>query len=183
MSKNLLYLLLIVASAALYFLAIKPLYTGVGGVIQPEQSVQSLRLLNSQYDDTLSQAGSLVSQAKTLSAQYDRITNEDKIKMSIMVPDSIDKVRLLNEVRAIGQDAGFALTDLSSGEGLSSQNGKGTASVSFSVRTTYPQFKVLMNNFEKSMRLFSIDSVSFNAAEKEGDLTTYQVRLLTYYLK
>lgn len=184
MSTNLRNLLLIIASFSLYYVAIKPLYTGVGGVMQPERSIQTLRVLNTQYDDTLSKADDIMKQAETLRAQYARVSAEDKAKMAVMVPDSVDQVHLLSEVRSIGEDAGFALTDIlytaGSNGGVST---KGTASISFSVKTTYPRFKVLMNNFEKSLRLFSVDSVSFAVPVKEGDLTTYQVRLQTYYLK
>jgi hypothetical protein len=183
MSKNLLYLLLISASFALYFIAIKPLYTGAGGVMQPEKGIKDLRTLNSQYDDTLSRADALMNQAESMHAQYSRVTEEDKAKMAVMVPDSIDKVRLLSETLGIAMDAGFALNDLSYAESGGVLGGKGGISLSFSVKTTYPRFKVLMNNFEKSMRLFSIESVSFTAPEKETDLTTYQVKLQTYYLK
>lgn len=184
MSKNLLNLFLIILSAASYFLVIKPVYTGVGGIMQPEQSVQSLRTLNSQYDSTLEQATGLMSEAETLRSQYSRISAEDKAKMAIMVPESIDKVRLLSEVYGIGQAAGFALNDLTYSESNSSSAGsRGTVNISFSVKTTYPRFKALMDNFEKSMRLFSINSVSFMTGGKEGELITYQVKLETYYLK
>lgn len=183
MSKNLLHLLLIISTFALYFVVIKPLYTGAGGVMQPEQSIQRLQLLNRQYDDTLSQADSLFSQAETLRAQYSKITDADKAKMAIMVPDSIDKVHLLSEVRSVGEDAGFALSDIMYTEVGNALDSKGVVSISFSVKTTYPRFKALMDNFEKSMRLFSVDSVSFSSPGKEGELTTYQVKLLTYYLK
>lgn len=184
MSKNLLNLLLIIASFALYYVAIKPLYTGVGGVMQPEYGIKTLSALNSQYDDTLSKADDIMKQADTLRAQYARVTPEYKAKMAIMVPDSVDQVHLLSEVRGIGEDAGFALTDILFTEGSGGGTSpKGTVSISFSVKTTYPRFKVLMNNFEKSLRLFSVDSVTFAVPTKEGELTTYQVKLQTYYLK
>lgn len=184
MSKNLLHLLLIIASFSLYYVAIKPLYTGVGGVMQPEKSIQTLSALNTQYDDTLSKADDIMRQAETLRAQYAKITSEDKAKMAIMVPDSVDQVHLLSEVRGIGEDAGFALTDILFTEGgTGGVSSRSAAFISFSVKTTYPRFKVLMNNFEKSLRLFSIDSVTFAVPTKEGDLTTYQVKLQTYYLK
>lgn len=166
----------------MYFLAIKPLYTGEGGIIHPAQSVKALRSLNSQYDGTLKNAESLVNQAKTMRAQYSAISPEDKAKIAVMVPESVDKVRLLSEVYGLGEDAGFSLDSLSYTDG-GSIAGKGIVNISFSVKTTYPRFKVLMDNFEKSMRLYSIEGVSFVSPQKEGDLITYQVRLKTYYLK
>lgn len=183
MSKNLLNLLLVVATVAVYLMAIKPLYTGQGGIVQPEQSVKDLMTLNKQHDEALEKAESAMSQADSLKAKYERVSDEDKAKMAIMVPDKIDKVRLLSEVLNVAQDAGFFLSDLSYSEGGNASGGKSAVTVSFSVKTTYERFKALINNFEKSMRLYSVDSVSFTSPEKEGDMITFQVKLQTYYLK
>lgn len=183
MSKNLLNLLLIVATVAVYMLAIKPLYTGQGGVIQPEKSIKDLSNLNSQYDNTLEKAGSLVDQANDLRSEYDAVSPEDRAKLAVMVPDKINKLQLLDEVGRIAEEAGFVLNELSYSEIGSSAPGRGSASISFSVKTNYVQFKKLMDTFEKSMRLFSIGNVEFNVPEKEDELTTYRVRLETYFLK
>lgn len=183
MSKSLLNLLLLASTFALYFLLIQPVYTGVGGVWQPAQSVESLRTLNAQYDETLSQANDLYGQAETLRGQYSRISNDQKTKMAIMVPDSIDKVRLLSEVHSIAVQSGLTFNELSYSDGTALPNGRGSAGISFSVKTSYPQFKALMDNFEKSLRLFSIQNVSFATGEREGDNMTYQVKLETYYIK
>ena len=183
MSKNLLNFLLVASIFALYFLLIGPLYKGVGGVWQPQESVQSLIELNKQYDEALAQADSLAVQAKTLKTEYDRVNPEEKAKMQIMVPDSIDKVRLLSEISGIVASTGLVVSDLSYGDGSASPNGRGSVIVSFMVRTTYPNFKEFIGAFEKSMRLFSIQSVAFTVPEKQGDLTTYQVRLEAYYIK
>lgn len=181
MSKNLLTLLLAVASFAVYYLAVGPIYNGTGGVWQPSASIQSLKVLNKQYDETLSQADTLLGQADQLRAQYMGLTEEQKSVMKIMVPDSIDKVRLLSEVSNVLLKSGFAPNDLSFADGVSSSS-RGASAISFSVRTTYPKFKELMDDFEKSMRLFSVQSISFSS-DKESDISTYQVKLETYFIK
>jgi hypothetical protein len=183
MSKNLLNLLLIVTVFAMYYLVINPLYNGTGGVWQPAESIQVLRTANVQYDETLAQADNLFNQAQTLRAQYANISPEQKARMELMVPSSVDKIRLLDEVEAIGEETGVALDNLSYSEGATGPSGLGSAGVSFIVKTNYPTFKELMDNFEKSLRLFSVQNVSFTAPAKEGDPITYQVKLTTYYLK
>lgn len=182
MSKTLLNLLLIVATFAVYYLVIGPVYTGMGGVWQPAESVQSLKLLNTQYDETLAQADNLYSQAETLRSQYARISNDQKEMMKVMVPDSIDKVRLLSEVNNVFAQTGFTPNELAYSEGNSTPT-RGVVNISFSVKTNYTRFKQLMDVFEKSMRLFSVQSVTFETPEKEGEPTSYQVKLETYYLK
>jgi hypothetical protein len=182
MSKNLLSLLLAIASFAVYYLIIGPVYKGTGGIWQPEASIQSLKELNKQYDETLMQAEGLLGQAEQLQSQYSRISDDQKSIMRVMVPDSIDKVRLLSEVSNILLQSGFSPRELSYSDG-STVGGRGSASLSFSVRTTYPKFKELMDTFEKSMRLFSIQNVTFSASQKESDPTSYQVKLETYFIK
>jgi hypothetical protein len=183
MSKSLLYLLLIISTFAVYYLIIGPLYTGTGGVWQPAESVQALQVLNRQYDETLMQADSLRAEAQTLQKEYQNISDDQKAEMKIMVPDSIDKVRLLSEVSSILVQSGFSAQDLAYSEGAVRTDGRGSAALSFTVKTTYPRFKELMDTFEKSMRLFSIQGVTFSAPDKETDLTSYSVRLETYYIK
>jgi hypothetical protein len=183
MSKNLLSLLLLVATFAVYYLLIGPLYKGTGGVWQPTESVQSLMALNTEYDQTLALADSLYSQATSLQAQYSKISVDDKAKMAIMVPESIDKVRLLSEVSNLVESTGLTASDIGVTDGNSALPGRGVMNVSFTVKTNYPKFKELMDDVEKSMRLYSIQNVTFSAPAKEGDLTSYQVQLQTYYLK
>lgn len=183
MSKNLLNLLLIVTVFAMYYLVISPIYNGIGGVWQPALSIPQLRNMNAQYDTTLAQADTLYNQAQTLRAQYANVSPEEKQKMEMMVPNSVDKIRLLDEVDAIGKKTGLALDSLSYSEGTSAINGLGAAGISFIVKTNYPKFKELMDNFEKSLRLYSVQTVTFSSPAKDGDLTSYQVKLNTYYLK
>lgn len=183
MSKSLLNLLLVVATFAVYYLLIGPLYTGTGGMWQPAESVQSLKQMNTQYDETLAQADDLYNQAETLKSQYMRVSNDQKAVMQVMVPDSIDKVRLMSEVNSIIEQSGLQPSELAYLDNTSNNNTRNTAGISFSVKTTYPAFKKMMDNFEKSMRLYSIQNVMFTASDKDGEPTTYQVKLETYYLK
>lgn len=178
MSKNLLSLLLAVASFAVYYLLINPLYTGAGSVWQPEYSVESLQSLNKEYDVTLEQVNGLKAQANTLRTDYEKITDDQKQKMKLMVPDSVDKVRLLDEVSTMMQEAGFASQSLNVAESGGQIPGY---NISFNVKSNYDDFKSLMEVFEKSLRLYSVQSVNFSTPDT--GLTTYSVVLSTYYLK
>ncbi|MFA5132461.1 MAG: type 4a pilus biogenesis protein PilO [Candidatus Paceibacterota bacterium] len=183
MSPKLLNLLLIISSFAMYYLLINPLYTGVGPIWQPENSVTSLRSLNQQYDDVLAQAESLNKEAEDLRKKYNSLDADSKKKMETMVPTSIDPVRFLSEVNKIAAESGIALVSTSYSDTPKSATTPAAYQLSFSVKTTYAKFKEFMSNYENSLRLFTLQSVSFSAPEKEGDLTTFQVKLNTYYLK
>lgn len=184
MSKNLLNILLAISSFAVYYLIINPLYTGVGSVWQPSQSVTSLRDLNTKYTEAIAQASALQIQADTLKTQYSGLSDESKQKMEVMVPDSIDPVRLINEVSNIGNQSGLFLGNLAYNTSpASNANKQGSYVVSFSVTTTYPKFKELMHNIETSLRLFTIKSVAFTIPAKDNSLIDFQVKLETYYMK
>jgi hypothetical protein len=183
MSKNLLNTLLLVASFALYYVVINPLYTGAGSVWQPAQSIGALRASDDDYTETLRQAEELFKQAETLNKQYESVSSETKEKMKLMVPDTIDAVRMINEVNYIANQTGLTLGDLSYTQNTNATGPKATYSVSFSVKTTYTKFKELMANYETSLRLFQIQSVTFSVPEKQGELTNFQVKMETYHLK
>lgn len=183
MSPKLLNLLLLVASFAVYYLVLNPLYTGVGTIWQPEQGVSAVRDLNNQYRDTLAQADLLYKQAEGLRTDYGKVQADTKQTMTMMVPDSIDPVRLVSEVSNIASQAGVALGDISYAANSDNDPLLGSYTVSFNVKTSYSKFKELMRNYETSLRLFTIQSVSFGIPQKEGDLITFQVKLETYYLK
>ncbi len=184
MSKNLLNLLLAVGTFSIYYLVISPLYTGVGSVWQPEQGITTLQSTNTQYDSTLLQVEGLYKQAETLRSQYASLSEESKQKMSVMVPEIIDPVRLVSEVSSIGLVSGVMLRDLDVTE-LSAVTGsaRGGYRVGFTVDTTYTKFKELMHNFETSMRLFSIQGVSFTVSPKDDSIMSFQVKLETYTMK
>jgi hypothetical protein len=182
MSKTL-KLLLAISTFAVYYLIISPLYTGAGTLWQPNQSIQALQSLNTQYDNTLVEATTLRQQAESLKAEYTQVSDEQKARMSVMVPTSIDRVRLLSEISSIINQTGLSVQDISVSDSVSTLDNTGAVMVTFSVSTTYDSFKALMDKLEKSLRLFSVSSIAFTSPEKEGDLTRYTVRMETYYIK
>lgn len=180
MSKNLLTLLLAVTTFALYYLLINPLYNGEGGIWQPAYSIKELQRMNKEYAETKAQGESIKNQADQLKAEYMKIPQDKKDKMKIMVPPSIDKVRLLSEISRMLNQEGYSSKDLVVTEN-SVPNYYGN-SVNFRVSTTYEEFKQLIDVFDKSMRLFTLKSVEFTVPSKEGDLTNFNVTLNTFYL-
>lgn len=183
MSPKLLNILLLIGSLAIYYLVIGPLQTGEDtGVWSPDKSIDALVDLNKQYDQTIPQIDKITEQAKSLNKIYTELNSNEEMRrnLQLMVPSEVDEVRLLNEVSKIAGQGGIAIKDLT----VKDKSGAFPKySVTFSLETTYPKFKDFITNYEKSMRLFTIESVSFNAPLKEGDLTKFNVILSTHYLK
>lgn len=179
MSPKLLNILLIIATGTLYYLFINPIYSGIDtGIWSPgEENIKSLIVLRDQYDATIKGIDGISSKANALQKRYDSFDDETKTKMMIMVPDSINTIKLLSELTSIADQAGFPLDSI----GVKDRGGE--YSVSFTVVTTYTKFKDFITHWEKSMRLFTLQSVTFSPGKTDEDALKFNVDLTTYYLK
>lgn len=161
-----------------------PIWTGNGSLWVPEGGgISTLRNMESQYKDASLKATELFEQGNELKLQYNAVDDQVKQKMILMVPLKIDKIRLLSEIDNIANQSGIALSNVSVNETSSSDKLKGSYEVSFSVKTNYTDFKKFMRNYENSLRLFTLESVNFNAPEKIDEPINFKVLLKTYYLK
>ena len=183
MSKNLLNVLLIISSFAICYLVIIPLYSGASDLLPIKMGISDLSNKNSQYDQAIKQVNDATLKISQLQTGYMSFPNDVKQMMNIMVPDSIEPVRLMSEVNSIANKSGLMLQDVSASKDTSPSSYADKYSVSFSVSTTYDLFKALMAKYETSLRLFNIDAVSFSAPQKDGDLINFQVKLSTFYIK
>lgn len=184
MSPKLINILLLVSTFAVYYLLMVPIWSGNGSLWTPTGGgINTLRSTESQYIDASLKATDLFDQGNELKSQYKDVSDEIKQKMILMVPLKIDKIRLLSEIDNIASQSDIALSNVSVNEVSSSDKLKGSYDVSFSVKTTYPEFKKFMRNYENSLRLFTLESVNFSAPEKVDGPIDFKVLLKTYYLK
>lgn len=172
-------ILLIAASMALYYLIISPLYSGGTSLLFAEgQDITTLTKTRDTYDKTIEEVPRLIALGQNLKKGYDSIQEEDRKKILTMVPVSVDDIKLLSEITNIGAESGVIL------EGMGIKDmGAGEYSVSFNVSTTYTNFKNIMTFWEKSMRLFTLQSVTFTPGKSEIDPIKFSVALSTYYMK
>ena len=112
MSSKLLSLLLLVITAALYMLVISPVYSGEGNIWAPSSGISNLKSLNKQYTSTLVQIDTIERGAEALYKDYTNLNPEVLSKMNILLSDSVDQVKLRNEVVTIASRSGLALEEL-----------------------------------------------------------------------
>lgn len=178
MSPKLLNSLLIVASFVIYYYIVNPLYFGSPSVyFDNEKSIPKLTEKIRTYDKTIEAVSLLKNHAKVSSAQFEALTEEDKKKILTMVPVEINDIKLMSELTKIGIDSGVMI------EGMGVKDKGGYYSVSFNITTTYTNFKEVMKFWESSMRLFSLQSVSFSPGKTEEDMIKFNIELYTYYMK
>ncbi len=155
-----------------------PLYSGEDvGVWAPENNVKSLIQQREDYTKTIEGVNTIIAQAKNITKQYEGIDDETRRKLSIMIPDSINEIKLYAELTRIGAQANLPLEAI----GLKDK-GLGEYTVSLTVKTTYTNFKKFISYYEKSMRLFTLESVFFAPAREENAEVKFNVELTTYYL-
>lgn len=178
MSPKLLNILLIISSWALYNYIVSPLYFGEDSFIfAAGQDINSLVEKRNTYDKTIAAVPEIINQAKAVKGNYDNLSEEDKKKILVMVPVSVNDIKLMSELTNIGVESGIPL------EGMGIKDKGGTYSVSFSVMTTYANFKKIITYWENSMRLFTLQSVSFNPGKTEDEIIKFNIELYTYYMK
>lgn len=113
MSRNLVTILLLVSSFAVYYLGISPMYSGEGSIWRPSNGLKQLIDLKKQYEETVNEAKQLSSKAQSLTSEYNNVSDDDKEILKVMIPNEIDPVRLLSEINGIANDAGVVFKDLS----------------------------------------------------------------------
>lgn len=182
MSKKLLNILLLLVAFVTYYIFIGPLYSGTGGVFSFGEGVKTLKNKRAEYDSALVEARKLVADAGGKMEAYNKISSEEKKKISIMVPESVDTLRLLHEISMLSITSGMPFTNLAVSDAVPTSNGKGVITINLSVKTTYSRFKEFMKVIESSMRLLAVRSVTFSAPETDGEPVTFSVILETYYL-
>jgi len=184
-------IVLIAIPLALYFEVMVPLYKGGGTLYVPTKTITGMNRLSSEYDLAINQARDLVTQASALKKQYEEMPQETKDKLNIMIPQASstpsDPVRVMDEITTVITDAGFSANTISYKEKADLGQGKSGYTIGFSVKGSYAKFKELITALQSSLRIYSIQGISFSAAEpQEGmpqGLVDFRVTLETYYLK
>lgn len=178
MSPKILNILLIISSVVLYYYVVDPLYSGADSTFfSGDKNIPKLIEKRNTYDKTIEAFPLILSQAATNQKQFEALQQDDIKTIMTMVPVSVDDIKLMSEITNIAAESGIPLDNM----GIKDKIGEYT--VSFTVLTTYTNFKKIIALFEKSMRLFTLQSVSFTPGKTEEDLVKYNVEFSTYYMK
>jgi Tfp pilus assembly protein PilO len=190
MNRNTTAIILIVLAIAIYF-------TFTSGKIEELKAIQSV---NAQYQEAIDNAGKLVEVRDSVLSAYNSISETDRQRLNKLVPDNVDNVRLIIDVKDdIAARHGLVLKSIKTaspeaGEGgagvnpetgeplpVSSQDKYGVVSLSFSVTTSYENFLNFLKDLEASLRIMDVSKLTIVA----NDQGTYDfgVEVKTYWLK
>lgn len=169
------------------------------------QAVKNLKVVAAQYNTALTNSRELQQQRDSLNAKYRAISPDALVRLSKLLPDNADNIRLVIDIQQMAQSYGMSLSAIkfdagqtaaatsAAGNQLAAGTPANVAQASkdygvfdleFSTTSSYDNFLSFLKDIESSLRLTDIQSVTFSSGDvaKIG-LTTYTVKLRTYWLK
>lgn len=170
-------IILLIISFVLYYYVVSPLYFGTDSFFVIGDNISTLQQKSKTLDKTIAAYAVLEKQAKDSLNAYNNISPEDKQKIMVMVPEQVDDIKLMSELTNIGIASGVPI------EGMGVKDKEGSYLISFSVTTTYDNFKKVMATWENSRRLLSLKSFTFAPGKTNDDKLKFTIELVAYYLK
>ena len=146
--------------------------------------IKELKVEEEQYAEALKRSEDLNAIHDRLLTIYNGISTRDLERLEKLLPDTIDSIRLLIDMDGIAAKNGLTLSGLSA-QPESTDNEPGTVGVvqmQFSTIASYQKFKDFMRDVESSLRVFDINSLSFNQTAGGGDNFNYSVDISTYWM-
>jgi Tfp pilus assembly protein PilO len=172
--RNIIALLLIIASVGIFYGYIKPEWATVG----------ELKSQVTQYDTTLQQADDAIQKLVDDQAKIKSISASDLQRLNVLVPDSLNTINMIIDFSNISSNYGLSIKNIKivPGANSSSKYHYNSAGLSFSVNSSYDNFKQFLNGIESSLHIIDVTSVSFTPDAK-SNLYNFSVTLNTYWLK
>lgn len=170
MSPKLLNILLVLIPLVAYYGFFEPLYTGKPGIVwTPESSIRALQSTHVSYINANNLVSEATSGIKKINDNYKAISATTTKKVETMLPDTIDRFKLRNEVLAIADSAGVSITNIIITDDARVANKDAKAFlVTFGVKARYADLKKLFQEYEKSTRFYSIDKMAISLADSKG---------------
>lgn len=182
--KFLLQILFIGGAITIFVLYINPTYA----IIQQKQD--NLK----QLEDANKKAIELNKKRDQLLSDKNKITTDQLTRLSKMLPDGVENVRLIIDIKNITNEylkqdpaspkvVGGVDKKTNTGTAIIGPNGKpyGTVGVTFGVTTTYDKFIGFLEYLEDNLRLVDITDISFTPADNGN--YSFSIGLQTYWLK
>ncbi len=200
MSPKILNLLLILISPVIYFGYLNPAYTGAPGLVwTPTNSILALKSQNVQYVNTVNQVDLVQAEINKIATNYKNVPATTTEKLGILLPTSIDQIKLRNEIITMAAKHGIAVKNIKIDSKPGAATGLNFYKVSFGMNARYPVFKKFIEDYEKNMRFFILESFSIeNQSNKETesdnqtatvvstgdpDVLTISISSRVYYIK
>ncbi len=182
--------LLIILSIGLFFMYVDPTYNNVQEIIQEQE----------RFDEALDKSKELQMIRDELLAKYNTFSTSDLNRLSKLLPDNVDNVRLVLDIDHIATAYGMRIKDVSidttedrpAGTIGPSKDKHESVKLSFSMVSTYDNLTKFIRDLEKSLRIVDITEIALvdlprsfdeDGVEIPEDFYKYSISLQTYWLK
>ncbi len=154
-------------------------------------AVLDKRVQYDQIQKAQQNAYELDKQKSKILAMRGNISDNDILQLSKMLPDGVDNLGLIIEMKNIAKKDNMGLPQNPQiNQGAVAKSGTkgidsakyGALSMTFSVTGTYDQFLVFLKDLETYVRIVDVVGLSFSAAGK-ADQYDYSLTIQTYWLK
>lgn len=181
--RTVLPILLLVASAGLFFGFTNPTY----------EATKQISAQTAAYDQALTTAKQLRDQRDQLLAKRDTFSADDVQKLERMLPDNVDNIRLIIDINNIAARHGLALKNVALGTVSSASSARsasavgasgdpvGSVELGFAITSSYATFQAFLADLEHSLRLIDVEKLSFKNSGM-ADLNDYTLTIRTYWL-
>ena len=191
MNKNIIATILIVLSVGLYF-------TVTTNFLAQAKDVQAL---NDQYNSAIDSAKKLISVRDQVIKDYSNVSDSDRQRLSKMIPNSVDNIRLIIDLNNVALHHGFVLENIKAAAAVSKTVAPtpsvpqganpnfvtiatpvlDTVNVSFDVKAPYLSFISFLQDLEANLRIMDVSSINMSIAD--NGVYSYNVELKTYWLR
>ncbi len=194
--KNIISLILIAAAVWIFWSYTDPIYKEANG----------LKEVRADYQAKLEQANEFRQKYENLALAYQSFSEADVIRLSRLVPDTVDTVRLVMDVSDIAAKQGLLIKNIKiseptkigvpvaapSAEGLTpgairigTNQDFNSIDLSFSVTGSYERFVAFLQDLEKSLRILDVTEIKFATPTNsvKGNSYDFGIGLRAYWLK
>ncbi len=160
--------------------------TLIFGYVKPTfNSAEKIKANTLQYDKALSKAAEIQTRKRTLLSKFNLFNSTNRGRLKKLLPDHVDNVHLVLDIDGIASDRGIRIssvkvqkdadidTDVQMG---SSAVGFSSASIAaqpyqtlvleFSAVASYAEFKLFLEDLERSLRIVDLVDLSISQAQK-----------------
>ena len=174
------------------------------------EEISSLRTERGSYDEALTNSKELEKERERLTQKYNTVSMENLERLTKLLPQNVDNIRLILEIEQIATPYGMTLRDVrynaetpegTGGQALNAgiqggyvQGGSpdyGVWDLQFVTRGTYDNFVSFIKDLERNLRIVDISAVEFSsetAASVSSDPISsqqyeYRFSIRTYWLR
>lgn len=187
MIKLMFPILFIILSAGLFFMYVDPTYNDIQDILKEEE----------QFNQALDKSKELQEIRDRLLGRYNTFLTSDINKLTKLLPDNVDNVRLVLDIDNIASKYGMRIKDVSVSREGSKQVGTigpnnelyESVKLLFAITSSYKDLILFIKDLESSLRIVDIREISLtpliirDSTEEGEHIYEYVINLQTYWLR